>query len=68
VQRGKKNLRNSNYFLKLIEVHKILKPAQTRWLSRAMVSKRILEQWTALLLFFKLGLAQGGRHGSTFSN
>jgi hypothetical protein len=31
VQRGKNNLRNSNYFLKLIEVHKILKPAQTRW-------------------------------------
>lgn len=34
------------------EPHKILKPAQTRWLSLQMCVKRILEQWDALKLFF----------------
>ncbi|KAI4455395.1 hat family dimerization domaincontaining protein-related [Holotrichia oblita] len=35
-----------------VEVHKILKPSQTRWLSIATVSQRILEQWYALKLYF----------------
>ena len=34
------------------EPHKILKPCQTRWLSVAQCVNRILEQWTALELFF----------------
>ena len=34
------------------EPHKILKPAQTRWLSLQMCVARILEQWSALELFF----------------
>ena len=34
------------------EPHKILKPAQTRWLSLQMCVSRILEQWDALELFF----------------
>lgn len=33
--------------------HRILKLAQTRWLSRGKVVSRILEQWDALLLFFE---------------
>lgn len=33
-------------------VHKILKPAQTRWLSLTSVVERLLEQWDALTLFF----------------
>jgi Domain of unknown function (DUF4371) len=33
--------------------HRILKLAQTRWLSRGKVISRILEQWDALLLFFQ---------------
>jgi len=35
-----------------VEPHKILKPAQTRWLSLQMCVSRILEQWDALELFF----------------
>ena len=35
-----------------VEPHKILKPAQTQWLSLNMCVSRILEQWDALLLFF----------------
>ena len=34
------------------DIHKILKPAQTRWLSLSAVVQRILEQWNALTLFF----------------
>lgn len=34
------------------EPHKILRPAQTRWLSLLEVVKRILEQWEPLKLFF----------------
>lgn len=34
------------------EPHKILKPCQTRWLSVAQCVNRILQQWTALELFF----------------
>lgn len=34
------------------EVHKILRPAQTRWLSLVSVVNRILEQWDALRLYF----------------
>lgn len=33
--------------------HKMLKLAQTRWLSRGMVVSRVLEQWDALSLFFQ---------------
>ena len=39
-------------FQHFTEPHKILKPAQTRWLSLQMCVKRILEQWDALKLFF----------------
>lgn len=35
-----------------VDIHKILHPSQTRWLSLASVVKRILEQWSALQLFF----------------
>ncbi|KAL5237008.1 hypothetical protein ACI65C_004418 [Semiaphis heraclei] len=35
-----------------IDVHKILHPSQTRWLSLASVVERLLEQWDALKLFF----------------
>jgi len=35
-----------------IDVHKILHPSQTRWLSLASVVDRLLEQWDALKLFF----------------
>ncbi|CAM1331742.1 Uncharacterised protein r2_g4065 [Pycnogonum litorale] len=35
-----------------VQVHKILKPCQTRWLSVAQCVDRILEQWHALELFF----------------
>lgn len=34
------------------EIHKILHPSQTRWLSVAAVVKRLLEQWNALQVFF----------------
>lgn len=34
------------------DVHKLLRPAQTRWLSLTAVVDRILEQWQALRLFF----------------
>jgi hypothetical protein len=33
--------------------HRILKLAQTRWLSRGQVISRILQQWDALILFFE---------------
>lgn len=33
-------------------LHKLLHPSQTRWPSLAAVVKRILEQWSALQLFF----------------
>ncbi|KAK3929597.1 SCAN domain-containing protein 3, partial [Frankliniella fusca] len=36
-----------------LEVHKILRPSQTRWLSLMAVVERTLEQWDALLLFFQ---------------
>ncbi|XP_026332324.1 uncharacterized protein LOC113239503 [Hyposmocoma kahamanoa] len=35
-----------------VEVHRILRPAQTRWLSLNAVIDRILEQWDALRLYF----------------
>ncbi|XP_063236058.1 general transcription factor II-I repeat domain-containing protein 2A-like [Bacillus rossius redtenbacheri] len=35
------------------EPHKLLHPAQTRWLSLLPVVKRILEQYQALILFFQ---------------
>lgn len=34
------------------KIHKILRPAQTRWLSLSSVVNRILEQWDALALYF----------------
>ncbi|KYN30271.1 hypothetical protein ALC57_00266 [Trachymyrmex cornetzi] len=36
-----------------IEVHKILRPSQTRWLSLYAIVNRILEQWDALKLYFR---------------
>lgn len=36
-----------------IEVHKILRPSETRWLSLNAVVRRILEQWDALNYYFK---------------
>lgn len=35
-----------------LDVHKILHPSQTRWLSLFNVVERLLEQWDALYLFF----------------
>lgn len=35
-----------------VEPHKILKTSQTRWLSLLSVVRRILEQWSALELYF----------------
>jgi len=35
-----------------LKPHKILHPSQTRWLSLEAVSKRIIEQWDALRLYF----------------
>ncbi|MBW0545018.1 hypothetical protein O181_084733 [Austropuccinia psidii MF-1] len=35
-----------------VEVHRMLHPAQTRWLSLREVVQRMLEQWDALRLFF----------------
>lgn len=35
-----------------VEVHKLLHPSQTRWLSLTSVVERIIEQWHALLLYF----------------
>ncbi|CAG4962241.1 unnamed protein product [Parnassius apollo] len=33
-------------------IHKLLRPAQTRWLSLSSVVNRIMEQWDALRLYF----------------
>lgn len=35
-----------------IDIHRILRPAQTRWLSLTAVVDRMLEQWDALRLYF----------------
>lgn len=35
-----------------VQPHKILSPGQTRWLSLQMCVKRLLEQWSALKLYF----------------
>lgn len=35
------------------EPHKLLKPAQTRWLSLEQCVRRVLEQWSALESYFK---------------
>ncbi|XP_046972275.1 zinc finger protein 862 [Vanessa cardui] len=35
-----------------VDVHRILRPSQTRWLSLNAVVDRILQQWDALRLFF----------------
>lgn len=35
-----------------VDVHKLLHPSQTRWLSLGQVVSRLLEQWSALQLFF----------------
>lgn len=36
-----------------VKPHKLLHPAQTRWLSLISVVRRVLEQWNALKLFFQ---------------
>ena len=41
-----------------VDVHKILKPCQTRWLSVVTCVQRILEQWPALELFFVAEVAE----------
>ena len=40
------------------EPHKILKPAQTRWLSLEQCIQRVLEQWSALELYFEQAAEQ----------
>lgn len=35
-----------------LNVHKILHPSQTRWLSLSSIVQRIVEQWDALKLYF----------------
>lgn len=45
------NLKECQIFVHL-EPHKMLKLSQTRWLSLQTVVNRILEQWSALKLFF----------------
>lgn len=35
-----------------VEIHKILRPSQTRWLSLLAVVDRIIEQWSVLTLYF----------------
>lgn len=35
-----------------LDIHKLLHPSQTRWLSLVAVIQRILEQWDALRLYF----------------
>lgn len=35
-----------------VDIHKILRPSQTRWLSLSAVVERILKQWDALRLYF----------------
>ncbi|XP_066945218.1 uncharacterized protein [Macrobrachium rosenbergii] len=44
-----------NEFQKFVEIqpHKILAPGQTRWLSLQACVKRLLEQWDALILYFR---------------
>lgn len=37
-----------------VEPHKLLRPAQTRWLSLLAVVQRILDQWRPLTLYFEL--------------
>ncbi|CAK1578413.1 unnamed protein product [Parnassius mnemosyne] len=44
-------LKEFQYFAEA-DVHKILRPAQTRWLSLNAVVQRILEQWDVLRLYF----------------
>ena len=45
------NLKEFQVFCNL-EIHRILHPAQTRWLSVHMIVARILEQYPALILYF----------------
>ena len=40
-------------FFTTTEPHKILKPAQTRWLSLEQCVVRLIEQWAALEMYFK---------------
>lgn len=37
-----------------VEPHKLLRPCQMRWLSLKIVVDRMLEQWSALILFLQL--------------
>ena len=50
-----KRQRALNEFQKFVEIqpHKILAPGQTRWLSLQACVKRLLEQWDALILYFR---------------
>ena len=53
--RSSKRMRDFALIQEAVKVvnHRILKMAQTRWLSRGMVVARILEQWEPLKLFFE---------------
>lgn len=59
-----KRLHNLHTFQKLldVEVHKILRPSQTRWLSLNAVIARIVEQWDALELYFLSQLSSARLH------
>lgn len=39
-----------------VKIHKLLTPCQTRWLSLLMCINRVIEQYPALLLYFKVNI------------
>lgn len=39
-------------FQSFADIHKMLRPSQTRWLSLSAVVDRIIEQWNVLTLYF----------------
>ena len=49
-----KRMTNFKHFQQLaeVEIHRLLHPSQTRWLSLHAAVKRIVEQWPALQLYF----------------
>ncbi|CAK1590602.1 unnamed protein product [Parnassius mnemosyne] len=51
ISKRQSELKEFQYFAEA-DVHKILRPAQTRWLSLNAVVQRILEQWDVLRLYF----------------
>lgn len=61
VSNSAKRLREYKEFQKFCEVaeHALLYPSATRWLAFEAVSQRLVEQWTALTLFFALPANEG---------